>query len=234
MSCTSFSQQPVRLNVTIGALPEGFCPDNLQDMLQAFADRLIITPSQQFSTFVVGSVAPTSNQGPWFKDCEVWYVWNDSTATYEPMRAPQFNNTVGAYRAYEVMPADLPIGTDWTDACSVVTPQTTGGIVQVSAQGVITFTASGSPDQFAMRVTDGTNEWPIVLDIPQSSADVMFVPFSINFTDTPVGGGVSTTYTLQVSAKIAPFGTLLETATKGNKTVNGITRIDLVQFVIPT
>lgn len=233
MSCTSFSQQPVRLTVTFGALPEGFCPKSIQEMLQAFADRLIITPNQQFSTFVVGSVAPTSNQGPWFKDCEVWYVWNDATASYEVMRFPQFNETVGAFRAFQVMPADLPLVINtWTDAANVTTPETTGGIVEVSAQGAVSFAPNAGPDQFAMRVFDGTNEWPIVLDLPQNvGVGNFFVPFSIKFTDAPTAGAAKT-YTLQVSTSIA--STLLATATKGGKTVNGITRIDLIQFVVPS
>lgn len=233
MSCTSFSQQPVRLTVTFGALPEGFCPATIQEMLQAFADRLIITPNQQFSTFVIGSVAPTSNQGPWFKDCEVWYVWDDATASYRVMRFPQFNATVGAFRDFEVMAANLVLVVNtWTNAIDVTTPETTGGIVEVSAQGVVTFSGDDGGDQFAMRVFDGTNEWPIVLDIPQSVATGnFFIPFSIKFTDTPAAGAAKT-YTLQVSTAIA--ASLLATATKGGKTVNGMTRMDLLQFVIPS
>lgn len=69
----------------MGALPEGFCPENMQELADAIATRLIVTPNQNFTSFATGSVAPTSNVGPWFKDCETWFVWDDATASYVPM-----------------------------------------------------------------------------------------------------------------------------------------------------
>lgn len=111
MACTTFNQQPVRLAVTMGALPEGFCPSTIQEMAQAIADRLIITPNQQFSTFVIGSIAPPSNQGPWFKDCEEWFVFDDATGTYVPMTFSSVSSVVcGSIMAWAGTIATIPAG----------------------------------------------------------------------------------------------------------------------------
>lgn len=85
MSCSTLSTQAINLNVAMGNLPEGFCPNSLQEFGQAIAARLIITPSQNFNSFATGSVAPTSNVGPWFKDCQEWFFYDDATASYIPV-----------------------------------------------------------------------------------------------------------------------------------------------------
>lgn len=111
MSCTTFNQQPVRLAVSMGALPEGFCPASMQELAQAIADRLIVTPNQQFSTFVTGSTAPPSNQGPWFKDCEEWFVFDDATGTYVPMTFSSVSSVVcGTIVAWAGTIANIPAG----------------------------------------------------------------------------------------------------------------------------
>lgn len=92
MGCATLQQQPIRLTVSVGSLPEGFCPANLQELLQSFGDRLIVTPSQEFSAFAVGSSAPTSNIGPWFKNCEEWFVFDDATGTYIPIKKNGFDS----------------------------------------------------------------------------------------------------------------------------------------------
>lgn len=92
MSCSTLSQNIVRLQVSMGALPEGACFDNLQEYANAIATRLIVTPNEAFTSFATGSVAPTSNVGPWFKDCETWFIWDDATASYIPMTKEGFNN----------------------------------------------------------------------------------------------------------------------------------------------
>lgn len=85
MSCTTLSSQPIRLTVTVGNLPEGYCPANYQQFANDFAARLIVTPNQNNSTFVTGSVEPTSNVGPWLKNCEEWFVFDDATGRYVPV-----------------------------------------------------------------------------------------------------------------------------------------------------
>lgn len=92
MSCESLQQQPSPLNVSFGSLPEGFCPESMQALGEAIAGRLIVTPVQAFSSFAVGSIPPTSNQGPWLKDCEEWFVWDDALGMYVPIQKQGFTN----------------------------------------------------------------------------------------------------------------------------------------------
>lgn len=85
MSCASLNQQTNLLSVTLGSLPEGFCPSSWQEGGQAIVQRLIITPTTSSSSFAIGPIAPTSNVGPWLKDCLRWFVWDDTLATYVPI-----------------------------------------------------------------------------------------------------------------------------------------------------
>lgn len=92
MSCSTLSAQPIRLTVTVGNFPEGYCPANYQQFANDFAARLIVTPNQNNSTFVTGSTEPTSNVGPWLKNCEEWFVFNDATGRYRPETIGVFKN----------------------------------------------------------------------------------------------------------------------------------------------
>lgn len=85
MSCSTLNNQ-VGLNVATANLPEGFCPSSMQELLQAFGARLIVTPNQSFNGFAIGSIEPASNVGPWFKDCLELFVFDDATARYVPIR----------------------------------------------------------------------------------------------------------------------------------------------------
>lgn len=91
MSCVTASAQIVRLTVTAGNLPEGYCPESYQQFANDFAARLIVTPNQANTTFVQGSVEPTSNVGPWFKDCMEWFFFDDATGRYRPMYRSGFS-----------------------------------------------------------------------------------------------------------------------------------------------
>lgn len=91
MSCSTLSQAFVSLNVSMGSLPEGFCPSSMQDLANSIATRLIITPNQAFSTFAIGSVEPSGNIGPWLKDCSQWFVFDDSTGHYIPTKKGGFD-----------------------------------------------------------------------------------------------------------------------------------------------
>lgn len=93
MSCTTQTQQPVKFIVSMGSLPEGFC-GTPQELAQAIADRLLIQSDPVYSSFAIGSTAPTSNVGPWLKDCQTWYVWDDALAIYRPITKEGFNKFV--------------------------------------------------------------------------------------------------------------------------------------------
>lgn len=92
MSCATLSQGLVGLNVAMASLPEGFCPTSMQDLANAIAARLVVTPNTSSSSFAIGAVPPTSNVGPWFKDCEEWFKYDDATATYVPLTKQGFDN----------------------------------------------------------------------------------------------------------------------------------------------
>lgn len=92
MPCDSSVSQTVLMNVTAGSLPEGFCPNSMQELFDAMVARMIVTPNQAFTSFAAGSVEPTSNVGPWLKDCETWFVFDPSTGSYIPMRDKGFDN----------------------------------------------------------------------------------------------------------------------------------------------
>lgn len=92
MSCVTLNSQPVRLVVTVGSLPEGYCPESFQQFANDFAARLIVTPNQNNSTFVTGSIEPSSNVGPWLKDCLEWFVFDDATGRYIPITKGGFDN----------------------------------------------------------------------------------------------------------------------------------------------
>lgn len=78
---------PVTFDVSAGALPEGLDTDP-QGLLEAFAARLLISPSVPWSSFTVGAAQPTSNLGPWFKDGKELWVWADTLSTYIPVVSP--------------------------------------------------------------------------------------------------------------------------------------------------
>lgn len=111
MSCETLNQQQIALNVSMGQLPEGFCPASMQELAAAIAQRLIITPSAAFTSFASGSTAPSSNVGPWLKDCETWYVWDDSIGAYVPMSFPQISAVrTGTIHAWGGTVSNIPEG----------------------------------------------------------------------------------------------------------------------------
>src|SRR6478736_4178549 len=72
---------PVTFNVRMAALPPGFTGDP-QAMGSAFAERLLISPSEPWSSFINGGAQPSSNIGPWLKDGIEWRGWSDELGTY--------------------------------------------------------------------------------------------------------------------------------------------------------
>lgn len=52
--------------------------------MDAIVARLSLETQAQLTLFVTGSVAPTSNMGPWLKDGNTWYVWDSVTGAYVP------------------------------------------------------------------------------------------------------------------------------------------------------
>jgi len=72
---------PVEFNISVGALPPGFQGDP-QALAQAIADRLMISPSEPWSSFINGGAEPASNVGPFLAAGLEWKVWSDSLGRY--------------------------------------------------------------------------------------------------------------------------------------------------------
>lgn len=94
MSCDTLSNTTVRFTVSFGQLPENFCPTSMQDLGNNIVSRIIVTPNQSFSTFAIGPNAPTTNVGPWLKNCLSWFVFDDATASYVPIPKGGFDSQV--------------------------------------------------------------------------------------------------------------------------------------------
>lgn len=73
----------IPLTFRLAPLPTGFV-GTPQQLATAIVARLSAVSANTISFFASGSVAPTSNVGPWLKNDQTWYVWSDVLATYVP------------------------------------------------------------------------------------------------------------------------------------------------------
>ena len=74
--------QNIPLTFRLSPLPaQNFTPQQFADALVA---RLTAESTNTISFFAAGSVAPTSNVGPFLKDNTTWYVWSDPLGQYVP------------------------------------------------------------------------------------------------------------------------------------------------------
>lgn len=101
--------QPVRFNLSAGTIPEGFCPKNWQEALDTLIALIAVTPNQNYATFVTGSQAPTSDQGPWLKDGTEWFIWDNSLGMYVKMEVTGAFNSVQIFdlSGNYTVPADI-------------------------------------------------------------------------------------------------------------------------------
>lgn len=75
--------QSIPLTFRAAPFPEGYQadPEQLKNDIVA---RLYAESTEAISFFASGSIAPSSNVGPWLKDGKSWYVWSDGLAMYIP------------------------------------------------------------------------------------------------------------------------------------------------------
>jgi hypothetical protein len=73
----------IPLSFRAAPLPMNFV-GGVQEFADAFVARLSAEASNSVSFFASGTVAPTSNVGPWLKNNITWYVWSDALAAYVP------------------------------------------------------------------------------------------------------------------------------------------------------
>ena len=72
---------PVTFSLSLAPLPSTF-DLTPQEFAQAIVDRLLITPSEPWSSFRNGGSTPTSDIGPFLKNSQEWMVWNSATGAY--------------------------------------------------------------------------------------------------------------------------------------------------------
>lgn len=72
---------PVEFTISLAALTPGFSGDP-QALATEIAQRLTISPSEPWSSFVNGGAQPSSNVGPWLKNGNEWWVWSAALGTY--------------------------------------------------------------------------------------------------------------------------------------------------------
>lgn len=81
------------LVVVAAPLPADF-EGNPQEFFEALVERLSIQSPVGTNFFVVGDVEPSTNQGPWLKNGNKWYVFDEDLAVYVPIdisdSLPQF------------------------------------------------------------------------------------------------------------------------------------------------
>lgn len=87
--------QQISLQVTAGALPDGYCFTTYAKLLQDYAARLIVVPDREYSTFAYGSVEPNGDQGPWFNtNLNEWWVWDQTLGRYRSERPSSITGEV--------------------------------------------------------------------------------------------------------------------------------------------
>jgi hypothetical protein len=74
---------PLPVTVQIAPLDPAF-RGTPQDLVDAIEERITIETDENAAVIATGSTAPTSNIGPWLKDGNTWYVWNELTGSYVP------------------------------------------------------------------------------------------------------------------------------------------------------
>lgn len=79
-----FSLMATRLIPQLAPFPPGF-RGNLNKFAKAFVDRLVILLPDNGLQWIIGGIKPTSNQGPWLKDGQRPYVWDEDAKDYIPM-----------------------------------------------------------------------------------------------------------------------------------------------------
>ncbi len=100
--------QNIPLTFRLSPLPaQNMTPQQFADALVA---RLTAESTNTISFFAAGSVAPTSNVGPWLKDNTTWYVWSDSLGMYVPQT---INSAALGYTAQQAPGPDHTVYTFW-------------------------------------------------------------------------------------------------------------------------
>ena len=95
------------LKIVAAQLPPDFA-GTTAELYRAFVERLEILSPVGTNFFVVGSVEPPSDQGPWLKDGTAWWVFDTSLGRYVP--ADISASTTSLFTVSESTPPDPTTG----------------------------------------------------------------------------------------------------------------------------
>lgn len=79
-----------------------------QELAEAMIERMEIQSPVGTNFFIVGDVEPNSDQGPWLKNGDRWYVFSDTAGGYVPINV---DDSVNLFAVQAAEP-DAPAGTD--------------------------------------------------------------------------------------------------------------------------
>jgi hypothetical protein len=85
MNRTNLLIQMAQLPATLRVTPDQLASEMVRRMQ-------IVSPSGTYSIFG-GDVEPSSNMGPWLKDGDKWYVWDDAVKRYVPQNLTDSETT---------------------------------------------------------------------------------------------------------------------------------------------
>lgn len=191
---------PVEFTITMSALPVGFAGDP-QELADAIADRLTITPSEPWSSFINGGAAPTSDEGPWLKLGQQWFVWDVGTGAYIPLVVDGAGIIPASITAAAFAPGAVDAGAI-TDGSLPISK-----LANDSAKGVLTYNASGVPTVSAA----GSNGWVLT----QSASGPIMAALPAFPTPTPFNAYIGTAklnVSQAVTADNTPYKMTLDAA----------------------
>jgi hypothetical protein len=157
---------PVAFDITLAPLPVNF-EGTPQEFAQAMVDRLTITPAIPWSSFITGSVIPTSDNGPLLYNSgsgnKEWRVWDTGTGAYTYLTV----NGAG------LVAGSVPISkfaTDLANASSVFT---------LNSSGVPTFKTGSLGDTLRMGASGPEFQTTVPLTFAPVRATAVTVPQSV-------------------------------------------------------
>lgn len=147
-----------------------------QEFLSAIADRLSLEAEDELSFFVVGSVAPTSDVGPWLKDDQTWWVWDEDTGAY----IPEILDSLSLRYIVSVSEPDPADYTFWIKVTGYGVPQ-----------GVFTYAEGAWVDVYEFRFADysTTTEMNAAIDAAVDAALLFYPSVASATTQTIVVDG---------------------------------------------
>lgn len=169
----------------MAALPPGFEGDP-QTLGTAFAERLLITPSEPWSSFINGGAQPSSNVGPWLLDGLEWRVWSDSLGAYTYHRQDGRGLIAGSTPISALQGTATPSTALIFNAAGVpaTVSGTVGQVLTAGTGGLPAFASPATGNYFTVRLTTShtytTNNTSVQIEFDSTGACQNVVPDSAN------------------------------------------------------